>query len=138
MYTVTAKRGSETVSFITAAGLYRWALDQRVFRHGVGGVPYPKRFDDNYLGHEDGNAGTDYHLIDSFTGWKITGEHLSAMRRARARYCEIVHYLSEVEPEWREERTVNYADNSTERYEINKYGQRRSVMLVAPHGDACY
>jgi hypothetical protein len=142
VYEVSTKRGDRTVTFRTAAGLLRWGLDNRVFRRDTGGSPYPKRFDDIYLGR-DGHPGMDYHLIDVFTDWKITGEHLSAMRRALARYGEIVHYLREVEPEWRPDTSVSpdgeihWMDNSVERIEINKYGNKRTVRLAAPHGDVC-
>lgn len=134
----------ERRTFHTAAGLLRWALRERVFSHHTGGVPYPTRFDDKYLGHRDHDKGYDYHLIDTFARWRITGDHLAAMRRVQRRYVEIVHHLREVEPEWRPDTTVSetgeihWADNSVERMEINKYGGKRVVRLVAPHGDVCF
>jgi hypothetical protein len=131
-------------TFHTAAGLFRWALRERVFSHRTGGVPYPTRFDDVHLGDRNGDEGYDYHLIDTFTPWEITGEHLAAMRRVQRRYAEIVHYLREVEPGWEPDTSVSptgkisYADNSVVLYEISKYGGKRSRTLVAPHGDACF
>lgn len=130
----------ETRTFQTAAGLLRWALDERAFRHGVGGVPYPTRFDQPYMGHK----GNRWGLIDGFCRWQFTPEHREAMARAQQRYNEIIHYLREVEPEWRPDTSysadgiVHYADNSTERHEINKYGKRRHIMIDPPSGDACF
>lgn len=126
-----------TVTFRTAAGLLRWALNARVFRHGVGGVPYPTRFDDKYIGDRR-DVGRDYHLLDTFRKYEITAAHLTAMRNAQRRYEEIVHYLREVEPQWTEGPVINYADNSIERTDTDKYGNTRRVMLKAPSGDACF
>ena len=39
--------------------------------------------------------------------------------------------------EWRYDHTVYYADNSEEEVWINKFGETKQVMKVAPHGDAC-
>jgi hypothetical protein len=136
---------AETRTFLTAAGLLRFCLEQGVFRQRyINGKPY--RFEHLHLGQRDHDKGYDYHLIDTFTRWQITGDHLAAMRRAQARYLEILHHLREVEPQWRPdtERTgnesglVHYADNSTERHEVNKYGKRRYVMVDPPSGDACF
>lgn len=143
MYEVTKRDGSESRTFRTAAELLHWAIKARVFGHNVGGVLYPTRFDHVHLGCRDGSAGYDYHLIDTFCPWKITSDHLSAMRRARARYVEILHYLREIEPEWRPDTSVSpdgmayFADNSTELHEVSKDGRRRYRMVTAPHGDAC-
>lgn len=147
-YTVNGVDGpyevpEERRTFHTAAGLLRWALKARLLEHGIGGRPYPTRFDDKWLGR-DGERYADYGLIDSFCRWKFTAEHKSAMRRAQQRYVEIIHYLREVEPEWRPDTRssatgeVHYADNSIERHEVNKYGQRRRIMVLAPSGDACF
>lgn len=127
-----------TAELRTAAGLLRWALKNRILAHRTGGVPYPERFEDCHLGSRDHDAGQDYHLVDTFAHYEITSDHLAAMRRAQARYNEILHYLREVEPGWREEKTIPYMDNSVERTEINKYGQRRKVTVTPPSGDACF
>lgn len=133
----------ERRTFHTGAGLLRWALNERLLEHRVGGVPYPKRFDDKWLG-EPGRPGSDYGMIDGFSRWKFTPEHRRAMQRAAKRYREIVRYLREVEPEWRPDTSVSatgeihYADNSVELHEINKYGQKRRRMITAPSGDACF
>ena len=39
--------------------------------------------------------------------------------------------------EWKYVETVYYADNSEEEIWENKYGERKSVMTVGPHGDMC-
>jgi hypothetical protein len=130
---------AETITFTTGAAVLRWAIDAGVFRHVSGNRP-PKRFDDVYLTSRYGWS------LDPFTRWRFSDEAKAAAVRAQARYTEIVRYLSEVEPEWRPdveatgnaEGIVNYADNSTEIHEINKYGKRRRRMTVAPHGDACF
>jgi hypothetical protein len=135
----------ETRAFGSAAEMLRFCLKEGVFRQRyVNGRPY--RFEHLHLGYEDHNKGYDYHLIDSFARWKITSDHLAAMRRAHRRYLEILNYLREVEPEWRPdvestgnaEGIVHYADNSVERHEINKYGKRRHIMVTQPHGDVCF
>lgn len=132
-YTVAEERRT----FATAAQFFHWAIQEDVFeRWGRRGKP--KRFSDPYLGR--------YAGFDSFCRWRITPELKAAMVRAQDRYNAIVHYLREVEPEWRPdvERTGNaaghlcFADNSTELHEINKYGQRRHSYVTAPHGDACF
>lgn len=43
----------------------------------------------------------------------------------------------EEEKEWRLVETNGYADNSVEEVYESKYGERKTVMAVAPHGDAC-
>ena len=42
----------------------------------------------------------------------------------------------ETEKEWRLINTLYYADNSIEEVYENKYGERKTVMAVQPHGDA--
>jgi hypothetical protein len=131
----------ERRTFLTGAGMLRWALDARMLAHHTGGVPYPTRFDDKWLG-EPGRS--TYGMIDTFCRWRFTPEHLTAMQRAAKRYREIFTYLREVEPEWRPDTDVSptgeirYADNSTVLYEVSKYGHKRFRTLVAPSGDACF
>lgn len=55
-----------------------------------------------------------------------------------ARYRRFVHYVHEVSPRWREERRIEWADNSTDVVEINRHGHRRNRQLVGPGGDACF
>lgn len=133
------------VTFHTAAGLLRWALNTRQLEHRTGGRPYPTRFDDKWLGDpDDTSRGSAYGIIDSFSRYEWTPELRQAMQRAAWRYREIVRYLREVEPEWKPDTSVSpsgeihWADNSIERQEINKYGKTRIVRLKAPSGDACF
>jgi hypothetical protein len=39
---------------------------------------------------------------------------------------------------WTQVGTTHYADNSVEATEVNRFGVKRTVMLVAPHGDRCF
>lgn len=55
-----------------------------------------------------------------------------------ARYRRFVHYVREVSPRWREERRIEWADNSTDVVEVNRHGHRRTRQLVGPGGDACF
>lgn len=55
-----------------------------------------------------------------------------------ARYRRFVHYVREVAPQWREERRIAWADNSTDVVEVNRHGHRRTRQLVGPGGDACF
>jgi hypothetical protein len=135
---------AETRTFTTAAGLLRFCLNEGVFSQRYVNAR-PKRFEHLYA-HRQGTGSGGYFPLDTFCQWKGIRDHMAAMVRAHARYCEILHYLREVEPEWRPdveatgnaEGIVHYADNSTERHEINKYGKRRHVMITAPSGDACF
>jgi hypothetical protein len=131
----------ETRTFATAAGLLRFALNEQLFDHRTGGRAYPTRVHEVWLGRVGTRA---YGLINPFTRWEVTYDHIEAMRRAQHAYNERLHYWREVEPEWRPnpdvgvDGVIGFADNSTELQEINKYGGRRHRMLVAPHGDACF
>jgi hypothetical protein len=136
----------ETRTFHTGAGLLRWALNEglmREWRDTYVDGQWRRLFDGQWIGSPD-RPGSDYGMINPFCRWEFTREHRSAMQRAAQRYREIIHYLREVEPEWRPDTSVSesgeihYADNSTELHEINKYGQKRYRTLVAPHGDVCF
>ena len=39
--------------------------------------------------------------------------------------------------EWKKVDTMYYADNSIEEIYENKYGERKTIMVTAPHGDIC-
>lgn len=43
----------------------------------------------------------------------------------------------EEEKEWKYKKTIYWADNSVEEIWVNKYGEEKTVMTVAPHGDVC-
>lgn len=44
---------------------------------------------------------------------------------------------AEAEKQWKKVDTTYWADNSVEETYENKYGERKVVMVVGPHGDAC-
>ena len=64
----------------------------------------------------------------------------SEYERLKELQKEAIHKkeLEEAAKEWKYDHTVYYADNSEEEIWINKYGEKKTVMTVAPHGDACY
>lgn len=53
------------------------------------------------------------------------------------RHRSFLHFLKEVTPQWRVVETIHYADNSEEIKEVDKNGNVRYRMTVAPHGDLC-
>lgn len=124
------------MTFHTAMGALHWLLQAGAFR-SLAGKHRPKTPDMAWLGRDGQGPGMDGQVIDSFFQWEVTSTHLSALRRAQERYAGRLRYLREVEPQWREVRTVSYADNSEERIEVNRYGTQRRVMVTAPHGDVC-
>lgn len=73
--------------------------------------------------------------------WKGQGfsqaqwDHLAALS---GRYRRFVRYVREVSPQWCEERRIEWADNSTDVVEVNRFGHRRTRQLVGPGGDACF
>lgn len=44
---------------------------------------------------------------------------------------------AEAARQWKLEGTYGYADNSVEEVWVDKDGNHKTVMVVAPHGDAC-
>lgn len=137
----TRTEPGETRTFSTAMGLLRHCLRERVFAHRTGGVPYPTAPDAVWLGRAGKRS---YGLVDTFTRWEVTYEHIEAMRRAQSAYAERLHYRREIAPQWRPDTSVSptgeirYADNSVELHEVDKDGNRRHRMIVAPSGDACF
>lgn len=65
----------------------------------------------------------------TFEDWK----RLAKLSERYKRFCERVEGWKEV-PNSR----THYADNSIEATEVSRQGQRRTVMVLAPGGDACY
>lgn len=128
--------------FRTAASMLRWALNTRQFAHHVGGVPYPSRFGDIYLGPPgSGSPGRDYHLLDVFRKYDVTADHLEAMRKAITRYESHICYRREIEPDWQIGPVTHYADNSTQRTDTctpHNGAHTRLVRLAHPSGDACF
>ncbi|MER6687387.1 hypothetical protein [Streptomyces olivaceoviridis] len=152
MYTVTGKTRvirsldgttrevtPPTMTFRDAVTMFRWAIDSGEL--GARRMPYGNRIADVHLSGRPGDseAVRVYWTFESGSGnYRWTAVHWDAMYAAQRRIRELYHYVTEVLPEWREESTVHYADNSTVRYEVNRYGGRRSVTVVGPSGDVCF
>ncbi len=125
------------VTFRTAMGMLRWALDNRMIRRGAWGnsAPGPREMERVSVPYSGSGDWQGDHYF--------TPDQVEAMGRALSRYRAILRYYREIEPEWRPDTSVSptgeihYADNSTELHEINKYGKRRHSLVVAPHGDVC-
>lgn len=137
----TRTEPGETRTFTTALDMLRHCLSERVFAHRTGGVPYPATPDKVWLGREGGPT---YGLVDTFTLWEVTYDHIKAMRAAQVRYNAHLHYVTEDEPQWRPDTSVSatgevhYADNSIELHEIDKDGNKRHRMIRYPSGDVCF
>lgn len=132
---------AETRTFGSGMEMLRFCLNERIFEHHIGGLRYPVLADEKWLGHPGDRT---YGLVDTFTRWEVTPGHIDAMRRAQQRYREIVHYWREVEPGWQPDTSVSptgeihWADNSVERVDVDKRGNKRVVKLLAPGGDVCF
>lgn len=138
----TRQVSAPTMKFGDAVTMFRWAVASGEIYYGLlpGNGDRLARIKDVYLGRPgDSEAVRVYWTFDAgHANYIWTGAHWDAMYAAQLRIRALWHYVSEVMPEWQAERTVNYADNSTERYEVNRYGERRVVTLVGPSGDACF
>jgi hypothetical protein len=125
-------------TFITAMGMLRWALDQKMIRRGAWGnsAPGPREMERVSIPYSGSGDWQGDHYF--------TPDQVAAMGRALSRYREILRHYREIEPEWRPDTSVSstgeiyYADNSVELHEINKYGERRHRMVTAPSGDICF
>lgn len=62
----------------------------------------------------------------------------SDVYKLNKRHERFKNYIQEIAPEWKEVDRIYWADNSIEAVQENKFGDRRKVMVEAPHGDACY
>jgi hypothetical protein len=137
MYRVEKRDGSETVEFGTVTELAEWAIRERVFDHRTGGVPYPTRLEDVYLGSRNHDPGTDYYVIDRFAGWEVTPDHLAALRTEKVR-LQAEAEQAEINAGWRTVEEIPYMDNSVEAIQEDKNGNRRRVTVKPPSGDACF
>lgn len=148
MYTVKGKywmvRNGEKVpaaadvTFRTAMGMLRWALDNRMIRRGTwgNGAPGPREMERVSIPYSGSGDWQGDHYF--------TPAQVEAMGRALSRYRAILRHYREIEPGWRPDTsvspdgTIHYADNSIELHEISRDGQRRHRMTLAPSGDACF
>lgn len=78
---------------------------------------------------------SDYALSQPFAS--LTKAEFNRLKELQAE-AQAELKRKEDEKEWKYDHTVYYADNSEEEVWINKYGETKQVMTVAPHGDACY
>lgn len=62
----------------------------------------------------------------------------SDVYKLNQRHERFKHHMEEIAPDWVEVNRIHYADNSIEAVQENKNGDRRQVMVEAPHGDVCY
>ncbi|MQS17475.1 hypothetical protein F7Q99_36150 [Streptomyces kaniharaensis] len=128
------QRVVDDVTFKSGMEMLHWAVKSRLIgRLGHG----PRTAATVYLG----NPRDEYRAqrcVDAFPSRKVSTEAWNAMKRAQDRLQGLLHYLREVEPEWQDEGRIHYMDNSVVMAQRNKYGQRREVTLIQPHGDACF
>jgi len=77
---------------------------------------------------------SDYALSEPYASLKITEferlKELQKQAREEQRKAEEAR-------EWKYDHTIYWADNSEEEIWIDKDGNKKSVMTVYPHGDAC-
>lgn len=82
---------------------------------------------------------TSYYLSDyalSEPSASLTKAEFARLKQMQAE-AQAEQKRLEDEKEWRLVGTYGYADNSVEEVWENKHGERKTVMTVAPHGDAC-
>lgn len=77
---------------------------------------------------------TDYALSEPCRS--LTKSEFARLKELQAA-AQAKHQRIEEEKEWRLVNTLYYADNSVEEIYKNKYSERKTVMVVHPHGDAC-
>lgn len=77
---------------------------------------------------------SDYALSEPYAS--LTKAEFARLKQMQAE-AQAEQKRLEDEKEWCLVGTYGYADNSVEEVWENKYGERKAVMTVAPHGDAC-
>lgn len=85
-----------------------------------------RRFTEFYL--------SDYALNEPYAS--LTHAEFERLKELQAEARQKEKELEDAK-EWKYVETVYYADNSEEEIWENKYGERKSVMTVGPHGDMC-
>jgi hypothetical protein len=116
------------VSFRSASEALRWIADhdQRAgYRHTPASVTLPM---------EPHGA---YWLAER-TGLALDPADLARIRVIQRRYRALLHHIREVAPGWHTVERIFWADNSVDRVEEDRHGNRRTVQETAPHGDRCY
>lgn len=98
----------------------------------------PKNF---YMSDPDDNkAGNGYcDYYHSWAHWDMTFEQWRKIARLSKRYRRLIHYITEIKPQWKDtaERTL-WGDNSVDVVQVSITGQKRTVQVKAPSGDACF
>ena len=87
---------------------------------------WKRRFTEFYL--------SDYALNEPYAS--LTHAEFERLKELQAEARQKEKELEDAK-EWKYVETVYYADNSEEEIWENKYGERKSVMTVDPHGDMC-
>lgn len=87
---------------------------------------WKRRFTEFYL--------SDYALSEPYAS--LTHAEFERLKELQVAARQQEKELEEAK-EWKYVETVYYADNSEEEIWENKYGERKSVMTVGPHGDMC-
>lgn len=77
---------------------------------------------------------SDYELNEPYAS--LTHTEFERLKQLQAEAKQKEKELEDAK-EWKYVETVYYADNSEEEIWENKYGERKSVMAVGPHGDMC-
>jgi len=75
--------------------------------------------------------GLEYRCYDEHG---ISGQVLDYAKRIGSRHGRFVESACQ----WREVERIAYADNSVESYQVDRHGNRRTVTLTHPSGDACF
>lgn len=82
----------------------------------------------------------DYHLGDYALDEpraSLTNAEYARLKELQAK-ARADRDAAEKAKEWKKIGTYGYADNSVEEVWEDKDGNRKTVMVVGPHGDACY
>lgn len=77
---------------------------------------------------------SDYALAEPRTS--LTNAEFARLKELQAEARAAAKAADEAR-EWKKIGTYGYADNSVEEVWEDKDGNRKTVMIVAPHGDAC-
>jgi len=82
---------------------------------------------------------TSYYLSDyalAEPGHSLTKAEFERLKELQAE-ARAAHEAAEKAREWKLVETIGWADNSVEEIYEDKDGNRKTVMVVGPHGDAC-
>jgi hypothetical protein len=133
---VSAGPSVEDKHFPCVADLLRWLAAEHG-RH-FSSRPANVKVHELYLGRR-GTDGRFFAIhVPSFR-WRTYGsDALDRADRLLRRYEGYRHYLTEVWPQWRTVETIPWMDNSVDEVQVDRFGNRRTVQTVAPHGDACF